>query len=259
MKSFVINLDRSPERLEFMASQLSGLGLDWHRVPAIDGNTLDTDERNSSVLELYELACLMSHRKAWQVAFDDGGELSAFFEDDAVLSRSCRQLLNQEDWIPEEVHTIRLETRPNRLVYLERHGAEVGDRKMFRLLSNHHGAAGYILRRAQIPIWLEKTRSLQVAVDEVLFAGDGLARADTAVYQVVPGAVKQRSLDPSEKEDAFKSLLGHAVEFRKAPVAADRVRSGRSAGQNIKRELSKLLEKARQKFYGPVRQRVPFE
>src|SRR5262245_47643789 len=39
MNCFVINLDRSPNRLALVREQLTCLGLAWERVPAVDGST----------------------------------------------------------------------------------------------------------------------------------------------------------------------------------------------------------------------------
>lgn len=45
MKAFVINLDRSPERLAFMRDQLAALGLPFERFPAVDGRALSAADR----------------------------------------------------------------------------------------------------------------------------------------------------------------------------------------------------------------------
>lgn len=45
MKTFVINLDRNPERLAFMRGQLAGFGLPFERFPAVDGRALSPADR----------------------------------------------------------------------------------------------------------------------------------------------------------------------------------------------------------------------
>ena len=45
LKAYLINLDRSPERLAFMDEQLKRLGVDYKRVPAVDGRALSPEER----------------------------------------------------------------------------------------------------------------------------------------------------------------------------------------------------------------------
>jgi len=257
MRSYVINLDRSPERLAFMEGQFRALGLDFQRVAAIDCQDFSGVESESSPLQPAELACLMSHRKAWQAALEHRGAYAAFFEDDAVLSDAASAFLQAEDWIPADVHTLRLETISYRYVYIERRGRPVIDRHLHRMLSNHHGAAGYVLRLDHIPIWLAATEQLHLPVDEVLFAGPGLRHNLTAVYQLVPGAVRQRSLDPREGVGAFQSLLGHEVEFGRA-THPPRRRSERSLAQKLVREFGVAWIKCRQKVYGPVRTRIPF-
>ena len=41
MRIFLINLDRSPQRLAFMTAQLNALGLRAERLPAVDGKQID--------------------------------------------------------------------------------------------------------------------------------------------------------------------------------------------------------------------------
>jgi glycosyl transferase, family 25 len=74
IKVYVINLDRSPDRLSWMSSQLAELKIDMRRVPAIDGSKLDPAVRlrweqareKSFGLGPIELACFLSHRMAWR-------------------------------------------------------------------------------------------------------------------------------------------------------------------------------------------------
>ncbi|MBZ9683283.1 hypothetical protein LB531_21735 [Mesorhizobium sp. CO1-1-2] len=44
MKSYIINLDRSPARMQRMADRLSSIGADFERVPAVDGRLLSDAE-----------------------------------------------------------------------------------------------------------------------------------------------------------------------------------------------------------------------
>jgi glycosyl transferase, family 25 len=94
LKAYLINLDRSPERLAFFTGQAARSGLDVERIAAIDGRRMSDAERARSVSPSYEfqplnpgeIAVFMSHRTAWQQLLDSGAPCAAVFEDDVVLS-----------------------------------------------------------------------------------------------------------------------------------------------------------------------------
>ena len=96
-KIFVINLDRSPDRLAAIAAQLDALGLSFERIAALDGRTL-SDEFIQEVsprhivnrtyhreLGKAEIACSLSHKKAWQKIIDDDLDFAIVLEDDVEL------------------------------------------------------------------------------------------------------------------------------------------------------------------------------
>ena len=97
MKSFVINLDRAPERLADTAKLFAGAGLAFERVPAVDARTLSPAElraecppvrfylANARRVRRGEIACALSHRKCWRAAFEGGEAVAAVFEDDVFF------------------------------------------------------------------------------------------------------------------------------------------------------------------------------
>ena len=97
MKHYVINLDRAPERLAETARLFEGAGLAFERVPAVDARALSREElrkacrpvrfylANARRVRTGEIACTLSHRKAWRAAFADGAPAAAVFEDDVAF------------------------------------------------------------------------------------------------------------------------------------------------------------------------------
>ena len=97
MKLFVINLDRAPERLADTAKLFAGAGLAFERVPAVDARAMSDAERrrtappvrfylaNARRVRPGEIACTLSHRKAWDAAFAGGEAVAAVFEDDVFF------------------------------------------------------------------------------------------------------------------------------------------------------------------------------
>ncbi len=107
MKAFVINLDRSPDRLEHMQREFERIGVSFIRSPGVDGTLLSQSEREEFAEARSgpaagwlpgEIGIFLSHFAIWkQVAF--GVErAAAVFEDDVHLAKDLRALLDTESW-----------------------------------------------------------------------------------------------------------------------------------------------------------------
>ena len=92
---YVINLDRSFERLELMSSQLSSQKIDLERIPAIDGmNIKISDEADDATcrsemgrsIQPGEVGCFLSHIKALQTFISSNSDFAVILEDDAIIS-----------------------------------------------------------------------------------------------------------------------------------------------------------------------------
>ena len=112
---FVINLDRSPERLRTFTANLAAFGLDFHRVAAVDGLQLDLSDCVQPEVDLKawakfhhrepkfnEIACYLSHIRALQAFIDSDYKYGVIFEDDALIDQSFPQVLRSletvDDW-----------------------------------------------------------------------------------------------------------------------------------------------------------------
>jgi glycosyl transferase family 25 len=111
----LINLDRSPDRLAFMSDQLGRLGLPFTRLPATDSAAVSDDEfaRLGNVwfrpLSRTEVACLVSHSRAWRKAIDEQKTLLVL-EDDVLLSDRLPAFLAEIETVPG-MQIVNLETR----------------------------------------------------------------------------------------------------------------------------------------------------
>jgi len=91
---FLINLDRSKERLSYAEKFTEELSYDFNRVPAIDGNLLNPTELDQLVdLESYKkflghtpnlgtIGCSLSHFKALETFLNSNNEFALILEDD---------------------------------------------------------------------------------------------------------------------------------------------------------------------------------
>lgn len=92
-KVYVINLDRSRERLEEITKNLRDQEIMFERVAATDGNKLSRRRRRENATFFCanfctdgQLGCGMSHMKIWKAIVKDGVESALILEDDARLT-----------------------------------------------------------------------------------------------------------------------------------------------------------------------------
>lgn len=89
---YVINMDKSTDRMVNIKKQEPILGKKITRIPAIDGKSLSKEEINlnstglcSSFCSNSMIGCFLSHKKAWQSIVDNGDEYAIIMEDDCEL------------------------------------------------------------------------------------------------------------------------------------------------------------------------------
>jgi glycosyl transferase family 25 len=91
---FLINLDRSPERLQRCEQVLQAMGVAWERVSGVDGGTLSAGElarlnphppahsRWYRALTPGEIGCFLSHLKCWRLIAERRLACALILEDD---------------------------------------------------------------------------------------------------------------------------------------------------------------------------------
>jgi glycosyl transferase family 25 len=96
---YVINLARSPERLQSMQNQCDSLGIEFEKIEAIDGNNIAGYEleaykkeskksnKHYAVLNNGEIGCAMSWHKVWKIFYThtDNSFCVVGLEDDIKL------------------------------------------------------------------------------------------------------------------------------------------------------------------------------
>ncbi|AVJ55208.1 glycosyl transferase [Idiomarina sp. OT37-5b] len=157
---YVINLDRSRERLQHASQQLHSIGVDFTRIAAIDGRQLSDaeidrvydSERNRqrfyASLTRGEIACYMSHRKAWQQLLDSPAQAAVILEDDIMVSPAFAELGAAVATLSDDWHLLKLAQpfKPKQHYKL----ADVGAFTLvdYRTDKPPMGACGYILSRS---------------------------------------------------------------------------------------------------------------
>jgi len=98
---YVINLDRSPDRLASMTAHLSAAGIAFERVAGIDGMLLSDaklqaqmrENRHYKPLRRGEVGCYLSHLKALQCFIASSLPYALILEDDVVVSDDVSALV----------------------------------------------------------------------------------------------------------------------------------------------------------------------
>jgi glycosyl transferase family 25 len=148
MSNFIINLDRTPDRLDFMARQFVDLGLSFERVKAIDAlcDPLPNGPR-WRMLRQTEIACFLSHRDCWARIAAGAADYGCIFEDDVTLAPSAGEIL-RDGWAwPTGLDVVKLEAFPMPARLSRKILQSPAPFVIRRLHSLHLGAAGYAVSR----------------------------------------------------------------------------------------------------------------
>jgi len=233
MKCYVINLDRSKDRLEHITHVFNERGLDFERIAAVDGTLLSEEELNHLTakstwqpkLTAAEVGCFLSHRECLHRIAEGSEPWAAVFEDDAMLSPHIGIFLQEDSWIPQDADIIKLDTigmictlgRRQKLASTE---GEIQSYRLARLLSRHYGAEGYIISRQCAKKLYDFTQNITShQIDVIYFDQDLGLLQELNVYQLIPAPVIQSgmvsTIGYSKKIKKNISLQGKAVREAK--------------------------------------------
>jgi len=153
MHVLIINLKNSIDRLVYQEKQLSRMGLHFERVNAVSTHDLSEEEYQQlgfgwqRPLRKVELACFLSHKKAWELVLKNQ-EVALILEDDAVLASHLPELLVQiEEQGFKDVDLVNFEVRSRKKIISKQptYTFPVLKTELFELYQDRTGAAGYLL------------------------------------------------------------------------------------------------------------------
>lgn len=178
MKTYLINLDRSKDRLEVMKERLSAIGVTVERVPGVDGSKIDiaslsVDVPNPSYprsLTQGEIGCFLSHRKCWEKLVESGDDWALILEDDCIFHPSASRYLTSIDWIPDGCQLIHFYYTNKAKVYTDKLIDLPDGNRLFRAkVSLPVGAYAYCISKEAALIALELSQTIYEPVDNFLF------------------------------------------------------------------------------------------
>lgn len=216
MKCYVINLDRSPQRLAGMTDVFGAAGVPFERFPAVDGDLLPPEQLRSltvarpdyRALTPSEVGCLLSHRGCWQRIAASSDEYAAVFEDDIELAHNGADCLRDISWIPNDADLVKLEAYRQKIWVGRKCLAAPVNYSVARLWSTHWGTAGYIVSRACAARLAEATERLSVTADDALFNPRYAVLQRAVVYQISPAVCVQRQFNaPNDAAHPYRSTV----------------------------------------------------
>jgi len=211
LQTWVINLDRAPERLARITTQLQRLGLDFQRIAAVDARAL-TPAQHAALDEaayrskhgmtpvLGELGCYLSHVEAMHRFLASDANFALVLEDDVLLHDSLpgvlRGLMAQPTrWDVAKLSAVHSGTPvPYSMV--------APGYELAVMLSRCTGASAYLLNRYAARRYLDSTNGLlpmELPFDHVFDQG---WRFGLKVRLVTP--------TPCTHDDQIVSTMGYA-------------------------------------------------
>ena len=172
--TYVINLDRSPDRWAALSADAARAGLDPIRVPAVDGKAVPPAERTlldvAGFRKLHgkepfpgEFGCYASHVLAIRTFIEDDADIALILEDDCVphddIVAAVGALASVDDW-----DMVKLKS--NRMNAFRADRAIPGGRALGRAPFGPTGSsAAYLLRRSAAERFLAGIVPMQLPYD----------------------------------------------------------------------------------------------
>lgn len=254
--AYLINLDRSRERLAHMDGAFKRIGVAYERIAAIDGRADDFEMPPASEMSRSEVAAYLSHRLVWEIVARRPQPYAAVFEDDVYLAPALASFLSNWAWIPAGVEVIKIDTMLMS-VNVEKRGLAIGGGfHLRRLLSTHWGTGGYIVstkaaaKLAALPC--VPTRP----ADAVLFEFGNRISNELIIHQLDPALCVQHDTIVGSLQSG--SPLASVVEVDRGVRKAAR-RSKKTPVARIVSEASKARDALMRFVAGrAVRKKIPF-
>lgn len=180
LRTWVINLDRAPERWQKVSAQLQRLGLPFERLPAVDARAftpeqaahLDTPafcERHGMTPLPGELGCYLSHVEVMRRHLASSAEFALVLEDDVLLTdrlpAALQGLMQHADrWDMVKLSAVHSGTPQP---YLE----VAPGQQLAVMLSRCTGSSAYLMNRRAAQAYADGLLPMQLPYDHVFDQG----------------------------------------------------------------------------------------
>jgi glycosyl transferase family 25 len=214
---FIINLDKSVDRLERISQRLEALGLTFERVPAVYGAALTCEEKRKinppwrfwlNDRSDTELACYMSHLKAIRLVAERQIPRAIVMEDDAIFEADFGVWAKHDSPLPGGADIVKLEGFGAENTIKIPMYSHAGRTVNFAYKTSG-GAAAYIITLEGARKALEKLNIVRGHIDDDLFA---YWKTGFHVYEVYPFPARQDMIDFTIVHQLDKKKI-HPIEW----------------------------------------------
>lgn len=216
IKILLINLSQSCDRLQTQLKQFKKLNLEFERLEAVSVQQISEKFYQKSLkisqrlMKQTELACLLSHKKAWQYVFDHKTPC-VILEDDAVIAGDFKLLLSELENIHfNKIDLINLEVHGRKKIVSKQKNMDLLEKKyqLYELFLDKSGAAGYVLYPSGAKKLLEQLSKQIWLADAIIHNCPNMH-----CYQIEPAVVIQSDrcswYDIPFSDYAFHSMIGN--------------------------------------------------
>lgn len=245
---YFINLDRVPERADFMRAQFAGAGIfDPVRISAVDARQADMEAvprytpKNWGpywTLKSTEIAVFESHRTVWE-RIAETNQPGGVFEDDVLMSQSAGAVIADLGQNSDRFDMVKLDA----LSGVIRLGPEItlGNTRLRPVTEVLPSAAAYLLSPEGARNLLRRSQSYCDHLDDYITR----PQSDYRAFQLTPAvAVQGMFADVADRPDIPASIagsertgLGQApVDYDRGPAAYRLLKELRRAGRRLARK-----------------------
>lgn len=212
----LINLNSDTERLSRIAERLRRMGLDYVRMPAVEGKSLEITGRifNEAAFRRNmgkftnknEIACYLSHYEALKLFLQSGKKYGLILEDDMVFNSDFRKILESVLSLDFRWDFIKFNAASDKGFGNVKVCGLFGKYKLVASLFSKKKSGAYIVNRKAAGNLIEKLLPMTVPFDHemVKFYKYGIRQ-----YSVFPS--------PSEEEKIGSSIGGYGKKKSKLP------------------------------------------
>lgn len=180
LHTWVINLDRAPERLARVRAQLEITGLPWTRLAAVDARALTTQQaaaldepayrrKHGMTPSLGELGCYLSHIGVMRALLASEHRFALVLEDDVLLHAGLAAVLSGLVAVPERWDVVKLSAvhSGTPVPYLQ----VAPGHSLAVMLTRCTGSSAYLLNRQAAQAYLAGLLPMSLPYDHVFDQG----------------------------------------------------------------------------------------
>lgn len=248
--NFVISLPSANDRRLHIAEEFTKKSVDYTLFDAIQPHQIHLMEEKYNIslidsgLTSGEKACFFSHVEIWNMMVEQKIPYVAIFEDDVFLSQKAYYFLQDFNWVPKDIHIIKLEMF-EKYVLMSFNKVKLKKGQVLRKLEEKHlGTAGYILSLEGAKMYLDyiKNKGVNEPLDRLMFESF-LRDGQSSVYQMVTGLSAQADRIGNE------SLVSQLEFDRKNNRLNQKNHKYKlSLMQKLNRELVRLVYQIKKRF-----------